>query len=128
MKSSDQIFIRGLHVACCIGVPDKERAQPQGILISATLSPFSSPGLLGALDDDIERTIDYHAVAIRLEEVSEAKPRKLIETLAEDLATMVLEEFPVAEISIEIEKFILENTRCVGVSITRQASKNDSGE
>ena len=125
MKSSDQIFIRGLHVACCIGVPDKERAQPQGILISAALSPFDSPGLL---HDDIERTIDYHAVAIRLEEVAEAKPRKLIETLAEDLATMVLAEFSVCEVGIEIEKFILENTRCVGVSITRQASENDAGK
>lgn len=120
MKKSDQIFIRGLHVACNIGVPDKERAEPQGLLVSANFSPYASPG---PLEDDIERTIDYHAVAIRLEEVCEEKPRKLIETLAEDLAEMVLAEFPVRKVTIEIEKFILPNTRCVGVSFTRKAGK-----
>lgn len=120
MKNTDQIFIRGLHVACNIGVPDKERAEPQGLLVSANFSPYSS---VDPIDDDIERTIDYHAVAIRLEEVCEEKPRKLIETLAEDLAEMVLAEFSVCQVTIEIEKFILPNTRCVGVSITRVSSK-----
>ncbi|MCP5534713.1 MAG: dihydroneopterin aldolase [Akkermansiaceae bacterium] len=120
MKKSDQIFIRGLHVVCNIGVPDEERAEPQGLLVSASFSPHASPGPLA---DDIGRTIDYHAVATRLEEVCEEKPRKLIETLAEDLAAMVLAEFPVHKVTIEVEKFILPNTRCVGVSISRKAGR-----
>jgi FolB domain-containing protein len=125
MKSSDQIFIRGLRVRCYVGVPDQERAQPQELVINATFSPFFSPG---PLDDDITRTVDYHAVAVRLDEVAGSHPRKLIETLAEDLAAMVLNEFPVVAVSIEIEKFILPNTRCVGVCITRHASEDRPGE
>ncbi len=125
MKSSDQIFIRGLRVRCRIGVPEQERAQPQELLINATFSPLNSPG---PLNDDIGRTIDYHAVAIRLDELAGARPRKLIETLAEDLAAMVLNEFPVDSVGIEIEKFILPNTRCVGVAITRHADEDAVGQ
>ena len=118
MKSSDQIFIHGLRVSCHIGVPDEERAEPQELLIDAAFSPHPSAGFL---DDDITRTIDYHAVALRLEALAAARPRKLIETLAEDLAAAVLEEFAVSSVSIEIQKSILPNTRYVGVRITREA-------
>ncbi|MBT8036415.1 MAG: dihydroneopterin aldolase [Verrucomicrobiae bacterium] len=119
MKRSDQIFIRGLRVSSYVGVPDEERAEAQELVINATFSPMSSPG---PLEDDLARTIDYHAVAVRLDEVAGSRPRKLIETLAEDLAAMVLDEFPVTVVHLEIEKFILPNTRCVGVSITRHAA------
>ena len=101
-----------------MGVPDEERAEAQELVVDASFTPhFSS----GSLDDDIGRTIDYHAVALRLEEVAAARPRKLIETLAEDLAETVLNEFAVSEVTLEIQKFILPNTRCVGVRITRSA-------
>ena len=57
---------------------------------------------------------------LRINEVAcESNHVKLIETLAEDLAAMILADFHVAEVSIEIEKFILPNTQCVGVAITR---------
>lgn len=76
------------------------------------------------MNDDIARTVDYHAVTIRVDEVAASKPRKLIETLAEDLAAMILDEFPVSRVTVEIEKFILPNTTCVGVSVTRDATNN----
>jgi len=73
----------------------------------------------GALNDDITRTIDYHAVAVRVEAIAAERPRKLIETLSEDIADTILQEFEIAAITVEIEKFILPNTRCVGVVTTR---------
>lgn len=118
MKRSDQIFIRGLKVCCHVGVPDEERAVAQELRINVTLSPYECEG---ALNDDINATIDYYAVSLRVDEVARAKPRKLIETLAEDFAEMILGEFAVAAVMIEIEKFIMPNTRCVGVKITREA-------
>ncbi|MGJ8677765.1 MAG: dihydroneopterin aldolase [Akkermansiaceae bacterium] len=118
MKKSDQIFIRGQKVSCFIGVPDAERASAQELLIHTTMSPFDDAQ---PLEDDIERTIDYHAVYLQIAALVELRPRKLIETLAEELAAMVLTNFPVSSVSIEIEKFILPSTRCVGVSITRTA-------
>ena len=116
MKSSDEITIRGLSLSCHVGVPDDERAESQQLRVNVTLFPEPSEK---PLDDDIKRTVDYYAVSLRLEEVAKEKPRKLIETLAEDMAAVVLFEFSVSAVTIEIEKFILSNTRHVGVLITR---------
>lgn len=117
MKSTDQILINGLEVSCHIGVPDEERAQSQNIRVNVTLHPLESEE---PLEDDIERTVNYYAVSLRVVEVAQEKPRKLIETLAEDFAAMVLQEFPVSSVTIEIEKFILPNARHVGVLIHRE--------
>lgn len=116
MKITDQILINDLRIRCCVGVPDEERAQSQELLVSVVLFPLPSED---PLDDDIHRTVDYYAVSLRLEAVAQEKPRKLIETLAEDLAATVLAEFAVASVQIEIKKFILPNTRSVGVIIRR---------
>ena len=117
MKISDQIFIRGLRISCHIGVPDEERVQSQELHVNVTLFPIPSSE---PLNDDIARTVDYYAVSLRLEVVAQERSRKLIETLAEDFAMVVLDEFSVSAVTIEIEKFILPNTRCVGVLITRE--------
>lgn len=116
MKNTDQIFIRGQRVSCHIGVPDGERSEPQELLVHTRLFPSNIPQPLG---DNIDQTIDYHAVYLRIIEVAGERPRKLVETLAEDLAEMILSEFSVREVAIEIEKFILPDTACVGVAITR---------
>jgi len=119
--SRDQIFIRGLVVSCHIGVPDEERAHSQDILVTVIMAPKKEPDAK-PLNDDVSRTVDYHAVVIRVGEIAEERPRKLIETLSEDIATTLLREFSIASITVEIEKFILPDTRCVGVTTTRTAA------
>ena len=116
MKETDQILIQDLRIRCHVGVPDEERAQSQELWVSVTLFPEAC---LEPLQDDIDRTVDYYAVSLRLEALAKGKPRKLIETLAEDFAKVVLAEFSVSAVTIEIKKFILPNTRSVGVLITR---------
>ena len=119
MRETDQILIQGLRISCHIGVPDDERAQAQELRVNVTLFPVASSE---PLNDDIDRTVDYYAVSLRLEAAAQENPRKLIETLAEDFAELILAEFAVSAVTIEIEKFILPNTRCVGVMITRDYS------
>lgn len=116
MKNRDQIFIRGQVLNCHIGVPDEERSVPQDLIVHTRFSPSE---LWSTGNDDIDQTVDYHSVYTRINEVAASHPRKLIETLAEDIADMVLSEFAVDEVSIEIEKSILPNTDCVGVTINR---------
>ena len=116
MKQSDKIFIRGQKVSCHIGVPEEERLKAQELLIHTTLMP---PVSMGGMGDDITKTIDYHQVYVRVGEVASERSRKLLETLAEDLASMILSEFPVESVAIEIEKFILPNAQSTGVAITR---------
>jgi len=109
----NQIHIRGLRLDCHIGVPDEERASVQTLLVDLTIIPLTP---FDALNDDITHTVDYDAVSRRLAVIAAEKPRKLIETLAVDLARTVLAEFPAAEALVEIRKFILPQTDHVGVS------------
>lgn len=114
--NSDEIEIRRLEVECNIGVPDQERAAPQKLWITARLRP--SQGFLH-LQDKIENTIDYYQVSLRIAEIAAAKPRHLIETLATDLADMLLGNYPLASVGVEIEKRILPNADWVAVKIQR---------
>jgi phosphoglycolate phosphatase len=114
--SADIVKIRGLEIPTFIGVPDDEREDEQVLKVNIDMVPEVSFPLL---NDEIEGGVDYYQVSLRLKEVALEKPRKLIETLAEDLARVVLEEFSVARVRVEIEKFILPDTDHVGVEIWR---------
>lgn len=115
--TSDRIHIQGLKLETRVGVPDEERAEPQTVVVSLTITPDCP---LAGLDDDIEKTIDYFAVTQSLKEVAAGDKRKLIETLAKDLATSVLEFDRVKAVDLEVRKFILPETDYVSVSIRRE--------
>jgi dihydroneopterin aldolase len=108
----NEILIKGLSVECRVGVPDDERAHPQRLLIDATLVPRTA---FADLRDELALTADYDAAARRIAAVATERPRKLIETLAADLATMLLREFPLTAAEVEIRKFILPQTEYVAV-------------
>ena len=113
----DEIEIRRLRVPVHIGVPDDERAASQILFITARLTP--SQGFDG-LADEILHTVDYHAVAIQIQEIAAARPRKLIETLATEICDFLLRHHPLAKVAISIEKHILPDTECVAVHIERR--------
>jgi dihydroneopterin aldolase len=112
----DEIEIRRLKVHTHIGVPDDERSEPQVLLITARLTP--SQGFDG-FTDEITHTVDYHAVAIQIQELAAARPRKLIETLATELCDFLLRLHPLSKVAISIEKHIMPDTECVAVHIER---------
>ena len=119
MNPPDQIHLTGLQLRCHIGVPDEERAAAQ--LLHADLV-LHLRGRFEDMADDIARTTDYAAVATRLEQVAAAKPRRLIETLAAELAQVVLEEFAAAQVEITLRKRILPQTDHVAVRLVRTAN------
>ena len=114
--SADTIEIRRLRVSTHIGVPDDERAEPQTLLVTLVMTPGQN---FDGLADEISRTIDYYAVSLEIEALAAARPRRLIETLATDIAAHLLENHPLAKVAITIEKHILPNTECVAVHIER---------
>lgn len=113
----DTIHIQGLQTVVRLGVPAEERAQWQTVEVDVTLTPKT--GFAG-IDDVIERTVDYGRVAVEIRDLAAEKPRKLIETLAEDIAAHLLKHFPLEEISVTVRKFVLPGAQWVAVSITRQ--------
>jgi dihydroneopterin aldolase len=69
--------------------------------------------------DDISRTIDYAALAEGIKALALQKPRNLIETLANDVADLVLTDPQAAGVEVMVEKFILPDTECVAVRLRR---------
>lgn len=114
--NSDQIEIRRLQVKTHIGVPDEERAEAQTLLVTIRMTPSRDFNNLG---DEISRTVDYYAVSMEIEAVAAAKPRKLIETLAVEIAEHLLAGHALSKVAVTIEKHILPNTECVAVHIER---------
>ena len=112
----DSIRIADLEVFFRVGVPDEERAKPQRLLISINLE--RDLRFAGA-SDDLSKTIDYFAVVQRILGLGEGREWKLIEALAEEIATMLLEEFGAPSVVVEVKKFIIPQAQSVSVTVYR---------
>lgn len=116
MNSPDEIHLSGLQLRTHIGVPDAERVEAQ-VLEADVIIRIN--GRFETMKDDIAGTIDYAVVASRLQQVAAGHPRHLIETLAADMASCLLEEFKAAGVTIELRKRILPDTKHVAVRLVR---------
>lgn len=112
----DTIHLRGLSVSCHIGAGEEERSQAQELRLDIDLFPIA--GLHG-LDDDLARTVDYHAVALAVQTLAAARPRRLVETLGEDVLNLLRDQFGVRSARVTLRKFILPFTDWVGVTLER---------
>ncbi len=117
---SDLIRIVDLEVFSHIGVPDEERREAQRLLISLEMNVATITH--AAKTDDLSRTVNYYDVAQRVKLLAGKRPRKLLETLAEEIATEVLKNYVIQKLSLEIKKFILPDAQWVSVKIERHAS------
>ncbi|MGI9240268.1 MAG: dihydroneopterin aldolase [Verrucomicrobiales bacterium] len=118
MSDKDQIHIENLRVPTRVGVPDEERASAQVVAICLTMVPERK---LSGLADTIDRTVDYFAVSQRVAALAAEGERRLIETLAEDVAEDVLRQFALDSVVVEIRKYILDNADYVSVQVRREA-------
>ena len=121
-QGADAIRLDELELWARIGVPDEERAQPQRLTVSLTLWP--SVGFR-SLQDQIVNTIDYAAVAGEVQTLVAGRIDKLMETLAEAIASHVLATFSPASVRVELRKFILPEVKHVAVIITRARMAGD---
>ena len=110
----DRIAIQDLTVFFQVGVPDAERASPQRLTLTVEMERDFS-----AIGDDLERTIDYQAVSQRLLDFGRGRSWQLIETLAVELAEMILREFKPSRVTVEVKKFVLPQARHVSARATR---------
>lgn len=111
-----EVLIKNLRVQARVGVPDQERRTAQELTISVRCETLE---IFAALEDDIARTIDYDLACQRIAALCADRPRKLIETLANDIAEMLVADFPVCRADVEVRKFILPQTDHVAVRCTK---------
>ena len=88
----DIVYIRDLEIRTIIGIYDWEREQKQ--LVSLSLE-MGCDITACAQTDSIENALNYKAVAKRLIEFVEQSQFFLVETLAEKISEIVLQEFGV---------------------------------
>src|SRR4051794_16724114 len=112
--TDDRIHIQELELVAPVGVLDEERARPQRLTVSLTLWPQTS---FDKMQDQIELTVDYAAVCDAVKELVAKRTDKLIETLVDAIASHVLRAFPLAEIRVELRKFILPDVQYVAALV-----------
>jgi 7,8-dihydroneopterin aldolase/epimerase/oxygenase len=115
----DTITIRDLEVFYRVGVPEAEREKAQRLLVTIEMKHDFARA---AAADDLTRTIDYAAVSERLLAFGEGRSWKLIETLAHEIAQMILRDFAPTRVAVEIKKFILPQAKYVSVRVARPAA------
>ena len=115
--TADAIHVQELELFAKIGVPDEERAAPQRLLVNLTLYPQRG---LGGLNDDIANAVDYFVATEAIKEFASRRECRLIETLAEEIAELLLAQFPLKAVEIEVRKFILPDTAYVAVRLRRE--------
>ena len=113
----DKIILTDLRIDAVIGILDWEKRNPQTISIDLEMQTDTKKA---SQSDSIEDALDYKAVSKRVKQFIQASQFNLIETLAENVAKIILEEFNVQWLKLRISKpFAIRDSRNVGVSIER---------
>jgi len=117
MRHMDTVFINDLRIETIIGIYDWERKVRQTISLDLEMGTDIRRA---AETDSIEDTLNYKAVAKRLIAFVEASEYQLVETLAEKIAAIVLNEFTVPWLKLTVHKpGAVRGSRDVGVIIER---------
>lgn len=113
----DIIYLHDLRIDTVIGVFDWERRVRQTVILDLEMAADIRRA---AASDDLADTLNYKAVAKRLLEFVGHSEFQLVETLAERVAELVLEEFAVPWVRLRLNKQgAVRGARDVGVIIER---------
>ncbi|MBW7931443.1 MAG: dihydroneopterin aldolase [Gammaproteobacteria bacterium] len=116
---TDTIFLKDLRIQTIVGVWDWERRLPQMVSIDLEMAADIRRA---AAADSLDATLDYKALTNRIRAFVEASRFQLIETMAEQVAAIILGEFGVPWVRVTVHKpFAIRDSRDVGVSIERGA-------
>ena len=115
------IYIRDLRAEAVIGIYGWEREVRQTVSMDVEMDTDTSAA---AREDDIEHSINYKQVAKQLLQLIEGSRFRLVETLAERAAQLVMREFAVGWVRIRVSKpGALRHASDVGVIIERGQRK-----
>lgn len=120
MDENDCIRIQRLEVQAHIGVADEERISPQRLTFDIAIWPAQP---FHQLQDDIDRAVNYAAVCGAVQRFVAGRCDKLIETLADALASHLLEAFAIRRVGVELRKYILPEVEFVSVTVTRERAR-----
>ncbi len=126
--SQDIVFIEDLRIDAIIGIYDWERKVKQTIALDIEMA---SDNAKAASTENIEDALNYKAVAKALIAFTEKSQFQLVETLAERLTEIILNEFNVQWCRLKLRKLgAVTGSRSVGVIIerTQKAAEKPSSD
>ena len=97
----DIIYLNDLRIDTVIGIYDWERRITQTVSFDLEMATDIRKA---AASDSIEDTLDYNAVAKRLISFVGESKFQLVETLAEEVANIILNEFKVPWVRVRLNK------------------------
>ena len=113
----DIIFLRDLRVETVIGIWEWERKIRQTVSIDLEMSTDIRKA---AASDSVADTLDYKSVAKRIQAFVGDSSFQLVETLAEKIAAIIIDEFGVAWVRVRVNKpGAIRGAKDVGVLIER---------
>jgi 7,8-dihydroneopterin aldolase/epimerase/oxygenase len=116
----DKIFIHALKTETIVGIFDWERQVKQTVVMDIEISADIAKA---AASDCIDDTLNYKGVAKRVLAFVDGSSFHLVETLAQHIAMLILEEFGVSWVRISLSKpGAIRNSRDVGVVLERALS------
>ena len=114
----DAIVIRELRVEALIGIHRRERHVTQTLSIDLEIG---LPGEAVFASDKVADTIDYEQVALKIRALAASGHFRLVETFADRIARMLIDEFGAPGVKVSVAKMgILANAKYVGVTIERR--------
>ncbi len=116
---ADCLIISELKLPVTIGVYDWEQKTKQTLLLDLSLQ-FDNASV--AKTDSIEKAIDYEALCQQIMTFASQTSFALIETLAEELAALILKDPRIWTVQLTLKKpTAIDNANYTAISITRDS-------
>jgi dihydroneopterin aldolase len=116
-SNADTIFLTDLRVETVVGIWDWERKIRQTVSIDLEMAADIRRA---AETDSIDDTLNYKNVAKRVRQFVGDSEFQLVETMAERIASTILDEFEIPWIVVKVNKpGAIRGARDVGVRIRR---------
>jgi len=116
----DFIFIRELRLPAWIGLYKHEKVAQQTIELDIEIG---LPGDTVFRSGKVRDTIDYGVVSERIRAILDSERFGLVESLAERIAKLLIDEFKSPKVTVNITKLgVLKDAKRVGVRIERSRS------
>ncbi|HHJ19981.1 MAG TPA: dihydroneopterin aldolase [Gammaproteobacteria bacterium] len=113
----DIVFIEDLRIDTTIGINDWERKIKQTLAFDIEMAADISKA---AQTEDIEDALNYKSVAKRIIQYVSDSECLLVETVVEQVAAIIREEFGVPWVKVTLSKLgAVRGSRAVGIRIER---------
>ena len=118
---SDRIFLDNLRLKCRIGITEEERRELQEVMVDVSLiMNLKTAGK----NDSMDSTIDYREVMQQISQFASKGEFRLLESLADGIATHALKAFGVEGVIVKVRKAKYSSEPSIGIEIERERESN----